>query len=65
MLQRSASGYQLDEVHASLDLLQQMLASNKVLNPLRFSIFSIVLSKYACFLDFAAGVFTFGHLSSM
>lgn len=39
MLQRSASGYQLEEVHASLDLLQQMLASNKVLNPLRFSIF--------------------------
>jgi hypothetical protein len=30
MLQRSASGYQLEEVHASLHLLQQMLASNKV-----------------------------------
>ncbi|XP_024375793.1 uncharacterized protein [Physcomitrium patens] len=31
MLQRSASGYLLEEVHASLDLLQQMLSSNKVL----------------------------------
>jgi hypothetical protein len=30
MLQRSASGYQLEEVHASLTLLEQMLASNKV-----------------------------------
>jgi len=33
MLQRSSSGYQLEEVHASLDLLQQMLASNKVPQP--------------------------------
>ncbi|KAG0574974.1 hypothetical protein KC19_VG307200 [Ceratodon purpureus] len=31
MLQRSASGYQLEEVHASLDLLQQMLGSNKII----------------------------------
>jgi hypothetical protein len=31
MLQQSASNYQLEEVDASLDLLQQMLSANKVL----------------------------------
>jgi nuclear pore complex protein Nup188 len=30
MLQQSASKYQLEEVDASLDLLQQMLSANKV-----------------------------------